>query len=700
MLMRGDFDLNSMQTYEDSNKEVLQHTMLNQELVFRKQVHELHRLYSTQKSLMEDLSWKEFNDFNSWKTTTQLHASSINYNRLPEERAFSSMPLAGSTQSTDQDLLPDYQRRPLDLRLPAEHYGSYQGNDFQKRDHVWNIPEESGQSKYSLLGENVSDPGKMKLSLCIGEEDTGEEDLRITRHGKKTYSCSQDVIDLEDSSPSLGFAVPTIGSRYKHDSQVSVWSQLFLKKCEKKDPVEVITLSDDSGNCPEWNSLNPGSVECCDDLPCENLLKKKQRMTSSGLMDIDLNKVQLDDSSCYSNDPLVAYPSTASSSGVLHGLVGESGGGACRTPTCLTKINSNCSVGTSDVHQQNRSLNPDLADSDKIDSSMGSNKARNVKCEEYCGTVMGSMDLESVSGSPLEPFENPRSCSSNLENESMDLPLEVSNNLFYGQHSANILTKQVNVEGTKEQDNASLAPYQSQDMVQAASSSCVGDNNSCSVKTTLSKIQQGDSNLSASNKFSEIPLGSEVAETASGEQDVRSSNSRELKHLHYSKKEETAELDVLIKKAAESLVHLSVSSSASYPDCASNSGSMKINDMKEQPEYSLDSYEANVLNITENVDDYTVTSNPSEVNEMEKKDFGVKLRRGRRMKDFQKDILPGLASLSRQEIREDINIMEGVIRSREYRKIQAKLGNGINWSSTPVRSRRSQRNYIGRRNYS
>lgn len=62
-----------------------------------------------------------------------------------------------------------------------------------------------------------------------------------------------------------------------------------------------------------------------------------------------------------------------------------------------------------------------------------------------------------------------------------------------------------------------------------------------------------------------------------------------------------------------------------------------------------------------------------------KKDFGFRLKRGRRFKDFQKEILPGLASLSRHEIQEDINILKAVLRSREYWKIRARMGDQSSW---------------------
>ncbi|OMP02241.1 hypothetical protein CCACVL1_02856 [Corchorus capsularis] len=55
MLMLEDFELNSMQRGTDSVKDVFKQTMLDQDTIFRKQVHELHRLYSVQKTLMKDL---------------------------------------------------------------------------------------------------------------------------------------------------------------------------------------------------------------------------------------------------------------------------------------------------------------------------------------------------------------------------------------------------------------------------------------------------------------------------------------------------------------------------------------------------------------------------------------------------------------------------------------------------------------------
>lgn len=166
------------------------------------------------------------------------------------------------------------------------------------------------------------------------------------------------------------------------------------------------------------------------------------------------------------------------------------------------------------------------------------------------------------------------------------------------------------------------------------------------------------------------------------------------------KKGKSTDIDALIQEAAASLISISLDSRTSSQTCPTESRSDEIqNIMREKPEYSSDSYESMVMNLTETcADDYCLSSNPVEVSELCNNDTGIKLRRGRRIKDFQKDILPGMASLSRHEIREDISIMEGVMRSREYKRLRSKTANIGNWF-TPVRSRRSRLNYVGRKNY-
>ncbi|KAJ0962063.1 hypothetical protein J5N97_029891 [Dioscorea zingiberensis] len=107
----------------------------------------------------------------------------------------------------------------------------------------------------------------------------------------------------------------------------------------------------------------------------------------------------------------------------------------------------------------------------------------------------------------------------------------------------------------------------------------------------------------------------------------------------------------------------------------------------EEPQYSSDSFETLTMGLPEITSDkYTMPAIPS------KKVSGndaCKLRRGKGLRDFQKDILPGLASLSRHEIREDFHNIEHALRKSRSR-------NRENWP-IPVRSQRSRRFTANRR---
>ncbi|KAJ4896822.1 hypothetical protein Rs2_23616 [Raphanus sativus] len=160
--------------------------------------------------------------------------------------------------------------------------------------------------------------------------------------------------------------------------------------------------------------------------------------------------------------------------------------------------------------------------------------------------------------------------------------------------------------------------------------------------------------------------------------------------------EEEEEFSEVMQMAAESLVHISA---ASYQN----------QDFQDNPEKgnveprccSCDSYELHTLGISETntEEEFCVSSMAMDkLNNIEREDkeFGLKLRRGRRMKNFQKEILPSLASLSRHEIREDINILEAVLRSREYKKMQGKTKDVSLGANTRNKRSVSQR-YVGKR---
>ncbi|KAG7584875.1 hypothetical protein ISN45_Aa02g002660 [Arabidopsis thaliana x Arabidopsis arenosa] len=127
----------------------------------------------------------------------------------------------------------------------------------------------------------------------------------------------------------------------------------------------------------------------------------------------------------------------------------------------------------------------------------------------------------------------------------------------------------------------------------------------------------------------------------------------------------------VIQMAAECLLHISaVSLNQSQDQEFLNNYKIGV----QEPGRSYDSFELNTLGIRETIipEKLCCVSSKAIDDFSNKKEFGVKLRRGRRMKNFQKEILPELVSLSRHEIREDINFLETVLRSRDYKKMQGK----------------------------
>lgn len=289
-------------------------------------------------------------------------------------------------------------------------------------------------------------------------------------------------------------------------------------------------------------------------------------------------------------------------------------------------------------------------------------------------------------------------CSTDLESISKLLSCDQpSNHLYKFEENVRKLNEDVNLVPS----NRSQSATGDTDCCRR-SSSCDFD---CVVNDTLDAARTMHSGTDLERGLSSSCLiqnaeSSQVAENACQLDLSSSSISKTELQVCDKMKRESTDIDAFIQEAAASLISISLESRTENHHGPAKSRSDEIqNIVRDQPECSSDSYESMVMKLTEtSADDYCVSSNPFEVHELCNKDTGIKLRRGRRLKDFRKDILPGMATLSRHEIREDINIMEGVLRSREYKRLRSKAGNTGNWF-TPVKSRRSRRNHGGQKNY-
>ncbi|KAJ4869091.1 hypothetical protein Rs2_49359 [Raphanus sativus] len=152
--------------------------------------------------------------------------------------------------------------------------------------------------------------------------------------------------------------------------------------------------------------------------------------------------------------------------------------------------------------------------------------------------------------------------------------------------------------------------------------------------------------------------------------------------------------------AAESLVHISSSAVSCRNQDLESKPASRTNSL--ECCWSCDSYELHTLGISETntEEDLCVSSMARDeldniTRDSSRKETGLKLRRGRRMKHFLREILPNLTSLSRHEIREDINILETVLRSREYKKMQGKTKDVVKLGANQKNKRSVSQRYAG-----
>ncbi|XP_010264224.1 PREDICTED: uncharacterized protein LOC104602300 [Nelumbo nucifera] len=776
MLTGGDFNLNSTQKYSDSLKEFLKQTMLHHEAIFKNQVHELHRLYRIQKTLMKDISWRDLDGYNSWTANTQpvqLPFQDLPAQRpLVEERTFSAPPMVSPKLIANQDMLEQQstytklQHGPVDLQLPADEYISHVGNGLPRKMNLWPSLGESTEAMDFFHSSYSSDPEVVKLSLNGGEGQSKEISNRKMSN-KKTSFSTQVVIDLEESTEMLSdkelkplrFLVSEApNSVDKHEAQVSVLAEPSFSLRTKKDVGHGLSVNCSVANCTEDSEeqkslfMDTGLNGSHSSSPFTRLFANKQQSSSDSTAHLDLNAVQLDESSCLSNDPAVSVPSlTARPQDVFQGCSDASYKGT--QPITCWKLQNYHTSGTSYVFEKENSTYSGLIDSKGKDCS---NQAcdENDKLKSSCGIKRVAIDLESLPEDALDACENLSNNTGKSSRENVDLLLGLPNGFQYDNQTGSSTTPfsklvenhpyvssnlglplaagevrvgPVNFDKSEE-DTVSSSPCKSQVVIQdghfgasnaAGKSNYETDNNSSSVKDlqsgTEDKHQLEVSNLSAFEESGTTQLGSQIAEALSCEQELnvetgiyacmqgKCCDGTEPEYQYGSEQEKDREMDTLVQIAAESLIQFSMENSLCSQDGfakAAESDELLNEEKAEQPEYSSDSFESITLRLTESsIDDYSVSSAPVEVNEIGNKPCGWNLKRGRRMKDFQREILPGLASLSRHEIWEDINIIGAVIKSKEYKNRSRKVVVGDNWCA-PVRSRRSKLNYVGRRNYS
>ncbi|XP_062209530.1 uncharacterized protein LOC133911341 isoform X2 [Phragmites australis] len=118
--------------------------------------------------------------------------------------------------------------------------------------------------------------------------------------------------------------------------------------------------------------------------------------------------------------------------------------------------------------------------------------------------------------------------------------------------------------------------------------------------------------------------------------------------------------------AAETLLSIFANNSAWMTDSHGSNSQTDAQVGIHQPQPSLNSFEESILNLEEIKDD--VESIPVRPPDKEGPSCGIKLKRGRGLRDFQREILPGLVSLARHEICDDLHSIGYELRKTRSRR--------------------------------
>lgn len=556
-----------------------------------------------------------------------------------------------------------HQHLSLDLELASRHYTN--DNEDLLSDCI--TTELPALMKHDIYADNYSSNKVLKLSLGADVDTQEKISGRKTCNEKIICSPFRQAIHLEESTYNKDlFTIP--GPAYATLATQSGAKNSFETSCsfriKKSDDFNWISqsrpLTVGMENFLERKHLYQGVEQCHKDLSCKNMLARRKLFTAREVGELDLNKALPDESFVNPIDPCTFNSSQCASSGVLHNEISDLGQ-ATSNNVLDRRINKiNYSTELSSLTQQEITASTVTTSPNKdISEHISNSTLCSVVFGSICGCLSGNKDA--VNGSKNFSPENAE-CGISVPEKTC---LRISNS-------------DVDVE-KKEEENKLHSYNSSQELHEGADSNR-------SPASCKSDCNTDDASSNTKNPKPSLVVKEQVEQNVTRLSETKSKSSGSKKELL------AAEVDKTVKKAAVSLIYISCLARNQDHNSHESKKRKKIcSAEREMPQSSSESYESIVLKQADcSVDEYCMSSTPSEAMCLEKKDNGVKLKRGRRMKDFRKEILPGLASLSRQEISEDIKIMELALRSREFKKYNSKNATRNDCISS-VRSRRGRR---------
>jgi hypothetical protein len=330
-------------------------------------------------------------------------------------------------------------------------------------------------------------------------------------------------------------------------------------------------------------------------------------------------------------------------------------------PFCVETSKHNALVRGNMHHQQTLDKNSKFADSQATNLTGQIPVAMHREPQEDTIIVISDTDSE------MENFDL------NIPVESIDLPSKVESN--YG-------GKRVNSYGSEENSYVQFFT-QNQGRQSISSVDCLTSRTRHMAENKADEDVRSPGSGIAINRSVLIPETPQDCDCACPRLSPSSNGvsiQPETACIHQAK---LGEDEISAATAAETLVSIFATNSAWMTDIHGNNSQTDPTDGNHKPLLSLDSFEESILNLEEMEDDgeSTLVRPPDK----DTQSCGIKLKRGRGLRNFQREILPGLVSLTRHEICDDLHAIGYEIRKNRSRRSSGEQ------ATPPMRTRLPRR---------
>ncbi|XP_028084464.1 uncharacterized protein LOC114285612 isoform X1 [Camellia sinensis] len=687
-----------------SDKEVLRQMMLKHESIFRDQVHELHRLYRRQQELMDEIKRRELSTHNNRLQTS--HSSSFLF-KISSEAAQRTWQTASLPWVN-----PAANRLPV---LSSENFLST--SSFPVRRNVQAGPN-TAQTEHSLkdcklLQSNCEKPRKKMLDLELPAEE---------------YIDSEEENEFGEGKVSEVPAVPF----YPPKRMIEVSEKSHLKLFHCGDQGGFSSLDSLSRRTNDLADLNePIRLES---LPCFNVPVPFSKSTNSSPASPPVNGNKFHCSGDFRSSPGV-------------GNVCQSGNSFCvssqsdsRMEDCLSLIGFNHPKRSSDRNMNFGIMDLNMPPSCVLDSEVSEQNVRTQngvkKLEDSRAMLSGSTAKPDCSNKPDKEREDLSQTDLGFSQAFPTSVCDVEPKRFKTTDESENIDIKSNEKATRgsyhvlDSGKHCTTKDQSLDVVvdsklswarnQIDLNSCIDDVDESSPMFSIPKVLietvteiDLEAPVSPENKESSPPRGE--SEENQLETPIRLSKPMDR---------DTNDDELAFKTAAEAIVLISTpgfqkplikntvceASEVSLGDSlhwfagvvssvADDHENEDSDDRHELLSDVSDYFEAMTLELTETiVEDYRCKNNGQNEEETGANLLPSQPRRGRarrvrQRKDFQSEILPSLASLSRHEVTEDLQMIGGLMEAAGF-PVGTCLGRRNSGRNGCSRSRRRSSNSI------